>query len=377
MGTAAASLHLTQPAVTRAMQGLEKEVATRLIERRRSGSFLTSDGALFAQRTHRFFAQIESALCAAIGSGPETGMAERLALKIGDVHIRSLIAISKAGSFRGAARALAIAEPTLHRPARDLERLMKTPLFRRTAEGIGLSPAGVELARQFALAYVEIAAGLEELASRRGAAERTITIGTLPLAPKRPLAAATETLLARNGDARIVVHEASYDELVTALRSGAVDLIFGALRDPPPFADLDEERLRDDPYRIVCRRDHPLLQQRDPVPSDLRNYHWVFPTGEMPRRAVLDRLIADWDLARRVEIETNSLGTVIADLAASDHLSLLPRGSIEADDPRGLLATLPLQVPHPRRTVGLTTRHGWLPTAFQAAFLALLRKTMP
>jgi hypothetical protein len=128
---------------------------------------------------------------------------------------------------------------------------------------------------------------------------------------------------------RVVIQEAGYDELVVALRSGAIDVIFGALRSPPPFADLREESLFEDPYGIVCRRDHPLTRRSRPKIADLKRYSWVLPTPALPRRAVLEKLIATWSLSREVQIETNSLGALIADLAASDHLSLLPR---EADN---------------------------------------------
>ena len=373
MRAAADLLHITQPAVTRALQALEDALSAKLMERRRAGSFATPEGIILARRTRRFFQHIDAALADTIGADARGAAIGRLTRKIGDVHIRSLIAIGKAGSFRGAAQALGIAEPTLHRPARDLERLMKISLFRRTLDGIGLSATGVELARQFALAGVEIATATEELAAHRGAAGTTITIGVLPLAPKRQLAIVTEKLLRARGPSRIVITEASYDELVVALRNGTIDLIFGALRAPPPFADLSEEHLFEDPYGIVCRKDHPLTRLSRPKIDDLRHYAWVFPTANLPRRAVLDAMIAAWNLSRRAQIETNSVGALVADLAASDHISLLPRAYVAADDHTGMLAVLGLTVPHPPRIVGLTARRGWLPTQFQSEFIALLR----
>jgi LysR family transcriptional regulator, regulator for genes of the gallate degradation pathway len=374
MRAAADLLHITQPAVTRALQALEDAFRAKLMERRRAGSFPTPEGLILARRARRFFQHLDAALADAIDAEARGAVVGRLARKIGDVHIRSLIAIGKAGSFRRAAKALGIAEPTLHRPARDLERLMKISLFRRTPEGIGLSATGAELARQFALAGVEITTASEELAAHRGAAGTTITIGVLPLAPKRQLATVTEKLLRTRRPSRIVIEEASYDELVVALRSGAIDLIFGALRAPPPFADLSEENLFEDPYGIVCRKGHPLTRLSRPTIDDLRHYAWVFPTANLPRRAVLDAMIAAWNLSQRAQIETNSVGALIADLAASDHLSLLPRAYVAADGHTGTLAVLALTVPHRPRIVGLTARRGWLPTQFQSDFIALLRE---
>lgn len=373
ISTAAQRLHVTQPAVTRAVRSLEDELRTQLLERHHGGSVLTEKGFIFARRTQRFFQQLNGALAATIDADPGSDPVARLIRKISDVHVRSLIAIWKTSSFRGAAKALAVAEPTLHRPARELERLVKTPLYRRTLDGVGLSPVGAELARRFALSLVEIAVGVEELAAFRGAAEVKITIGVLPLAPKRLLAIVAKDLLDTHPNSRLVVQEGSYDDLVASLRSGVIDLIFGALRAPAPFDDLHEEGLFDDPYRIVCRRNHPLTKIPKPSILDIKGYNWVFPTSALPRRAVLDAMIVEWGLSPRVQIETNSLGALVADLMVSDHLGLLPREYIVIDDHSDLVATLDIRVPHATRTVGLTTRIDWLPTQLQSDFLSVMR----
>jgi LysR family transcriptional regulator of gallate degradation len=196
----------------------------------------------------------------------------------------------------------------------------------------------------------------------------------LPLAPKRQLAEMANALLKTRPHARVIIQEGDYDELVVVLRSGAIDVIFGALRDPPPFADLDEESLFDDPYGIVCRRGHPLTKLAHPKAAALKAYDWVFPTANLPRRAVLDDVIAAWRLSPRVQIETNSLGALVADLVASDRISLLPRVAIHSDDREKSLTVLNIPVPHKRRMVGLTTRSDWLATEFQADFLQRLRQ---
>ncbi len=372
MGAASGLLHVTQPAITRAVQALEHQLGVPLVARGRRGSFLTEQGVVLGRRTRLLFLQRNAALQEPAGIEPAA--ADRLARKVSDTHLRCLLAIAAMRSFRGAAQALGVAEPTLHRPARDLERLVKAPLFRRTLDGIGLSPRGAELARRFSLCLVEVSAAIEELAARRGAAPTTLTMGVLPLAPKRLPALATERILRQHPDSRLVIREGGYGELVAALRSGAIDLIFGALRTPPPFDDLDEERLFEDPYRVVCRRRHPLTRVPRLTIADLKPYDWVFAPTDLPRRDVLDTFIATRGLSERVQVETNSLGTLVADLAASDRISLLSREYTMSDGLSDLLAVLDVRVPHPLRVIGLTTRHDWLPTGFQSGFLALMRQ---
>ena len=374
MSSAASRLHLTQPAITRAIRALERELRVTLFKRAAGGSFLTAEGHLFGRRTGRFFAQLNAAVADAVGAEADSGEVARLTRKIGDGHIHGLLAIAQAGNFRRAAQILDIAEPTLHRAARSLERLLGVALYRLQAGGISLSPAGAELARRFAVASVEIKAGLDELALQRGSAATSMTIGILVLAPKRLLSSAAEKVLDSHPKARLKLREASYQELVNELRNGTIDVIFGALRAPPPFDDVREEALFEDPYCVVCRRNHPLTRVKRPRRSDLRTYDWIFPTASLPRRAVLDDLIGKWRLSGRVQIETDSLGAVTSLLAVSDRLSLLPRAYVFGEDRSAQLKILDVAVPHVRRMVGLTTRRDWLPTALHAAFVDRLRE---
>ena len=59
-------------------------------------------------------------------------------------------------------------------------------------------------------------------------------------------------------------------------------------------------------------------------------------------------------------------------LLGSDALTLLSPGQVSVELDAGVLAAMPTPVPV-ARTIGITTRPGWRPTAAQADFLGLLR----
>jgi DNA-binding transcriptional LysR family regulator len=373
MTEAAGRLFLTQPAISRSISGLERDLRTTLLERTYRGTSLTEEGRIFGRRTRRAFEQIDIALGAALGMSPRADDVLRVSRQLSDAHVRSLIALARAGNFRRAAANLGISEPSLHRSARGCERLIGAPLFRRTADGVLLSRQGADLARRFTLAATEIKAGVDELAFRSGKASTSTRIGVLALAPKRLLAMAAAQVLQRYPTARVTILEAGYDALVDRMRSGQIDFIFGALRDPPPSADIIEEPLFDDPYCIVCRTDHPLTRMRRPGRADLRQFDWIFPTPALPRREVLDKLIQRWRLRGRVQLETDSLGMITSALVTSDRIGLLPRGFLGAELRTGMLAALSIPVPHVRRRIGITSREGWLPTDMHMQVLLRLR----
>ena len=59
--------------------------------------------------------------------------------------LRSFLAVAEAGSLSGAARKLGLSQPTLGRHIAEIEAALNLALFTRTARGLALSGAGVEL----------------------------------------------------------------------------------------------------------------------------------------------------------------------------------------------------------------------------------------
>src|SRR5882724_1003871 len=68
--TAARTIHLSQPSVTLAIGQLEQKVGAPLFDRRRTGCYLTSAGAIFRPRVTRMLTQIRHALCEPIVGQP-------------------------------------------------------------------------------------------------------------------------------------------------------------------------------------------------------------------------------------------------------------------------------------------------------------------
>lgn len=369
LSKAGEELRLTQPAVSNALGRLEASLCVQLLARAPDGCSPTPKGAVLLRRTTRFFDQLGAALALA---APESLPATMR--KISAVQLRALLAVWRAGSFRAAASLLGISEPSLHRAARDFERNMRAPLFRKSAQGVEVNATGAEIARRLAVALLEIEAGVLELGAPGGAALRDhLRIGVLPLSPKSIMARMSDALVAGHGGG-VAIEEDSFEKLVQDLRSGRIDFIFGALREPLTFSDVAQEALFDDPYAIACRHDHPLTRAKAITHRDLAACGWVLPPGDIPRRMVLDRVFASWNLSIEGVIETNSLATILSLLTTTDRLSLLTMRSV-AFDQQGALAILPvIPADLSARRVGLIYRANWLPTRFQAEGLDFVRR---
>jgi DNA-binding transcriptional LysR family regulator len=287
-------------------------------------------------------------------------------------QMRGLVAIAESPSIDAAARRLAIAQPSLQRAARDLERELKRSLYQRTARGVTANAQGAELARRFRVALREIEYGLEEITAAQGAVVSRIAVGNIPHSGERILSAAADALLRSYPAAQVQVADGHYEDLLNGLRAGKLDLMFGVLRRPAWAIDVIEERLFDNPYVVVAGARHPLRGRKRITVRELAGYDWIMPEPGAPRRQAFERMFADLPRPPRVGIETTSLSIYRSMLAASDRLTLMSRLAARSPE-SAALAVLPFRSPHLARSDGVATRVDWHPTRVHLEFMELLR----
>jgi LysR family transcriptional regulator, regulator for genes of the gallate degradation pathway len=191
----------------------------------------------------------------------------------------------------------------------------------------------------------------------------------MPLSRARLLPTAVTAFHARHPGFDIRIVEGSHAELVDPLRDGSIDLTVGALRGEDVGPDLVEVPLFDDRPAIVARHGHPLAG-REPGAAELAHYPWTISAPGTPLRALWERLFDG--APPHVPVECGSVITIREILRASDFLTLLSTDQVAAEVAAGWLTTVGTPPPQLVRTIGLTTRHGWRPTALQAAFVAAL-----
>ncbi len=380
---AAQAIHLSQPAITQALAKLAERFGTDLLEFGPDGATPTAAGRLLDDRVVRALDLIEVGAreAARLDQRRSGGGFARFEQLITVAQLRALSATATTRNFSLAARELGLSQPSVHRAARDLERLTGLTLFVATRQGIDLSPAAETLARHAALAHAELQQGFAEVSEILGRDPGQIVVGAMPLGRTKLLPDAINELTRERPLARVKVISAPYDGLLGRLRHGVIDFLLGALRDPLPIDDVVQEALFDDPLAIVARAGHPLTEARTVGRDDLLAYPWVVPGEETPTRAVFHAMFSSADVARMPAgmVETSSLVLIRGLLTGSDRLTLLSARQARYELEQGLLAVVPFHLGLPARRIGLTWRRGWKPTPTQAALLDRIRasRTIP
>ena len=364
VSAAARAVHVSQPAVTLAIAGLERYFDSPLLLRRSTGVALTKAGEICLGRIERSLTQLREALGAD---------AERL---VRSTQLEALDAVVQHGNFSVAARARQMSQPSIHRSARELERLLGVPLFEKTSFGITPTRAAEELARRARLAFAEIEQARAEVHALSGGESGRTVIGAMPLARSYLLPAALLEFTQEHPQHGVAIIEGTYEHLLGGLRSGESEVLIGALRDPAPASDVIQEHLFDDPLAIIVRADHPLTRRRRLTAASLRNFQWIAPRAGSPLRAHFNALLASTGFQMpSPPLECNSLAAARAFLLESDRIMLLSAHQIHYEMQAGLLVALPHPAGKVVRPIGLTMRRSWNPTNTQRRLLEILRRS--
>lgn len=375
---AADALHLSQPAVARSIRGLEDALELLLFERGAQGMTPTVEGGILLRRIERAFEHLRQAEREL--ATPPGDTVPRLAA-VSHRALEAYLAVQEAGTESRAAQALGVTQPAVNQALRQLEHLAGARLLQRTGSGLRLTAAGEVVLRRGKLALAEFRLGGEDLDQHFGRMRGRVIVGALPLSSGFVVPLAVERLLSRYPALNVTVVDGTYVSLLHDLRHADVDLIVGALRDPPPVTDIRQEPLFEDTLSAVVRSAHPwAVKPAIGALADLSGASWVTPLSGTPARDAFERAFAADGLAPpRGDVQVNSPAVVRALLLESDRVALLSRRQVFREVRAGLLTLLPIPIRGATRVIGITTRSDHHPSAAVLGLLHELRqlRSMP
>ncbi len=355
---AAEAVNLTQPALTQAIAGLERELDCQLFEREPTGMRPTQPAILLAPR-------VKSAI-EKIGSSRATA-----------TQLRAFLALARAGSYASAAETTGLSPASLHRAVADLSYAVGERLVERRGRHLTLTRKGEARARRLGLAIADLRSGFAEVAAWLGKAGGRIVIGAMPLSRARWLPRAILRFRAQFPSIDLAVVEGSHAELAHPLRNGEIDFLLGALRSEEELDDLEQEPIFEDRPQIIMRAGHALSRGTTLTAAQLTQYQWIMPSSLTPLRSYWEEMLAYAGCSPpRVAIECGSVLTIREILLETDMLTLLSPDQLRVEIEAGLLTVLKPPAPV-KRMIGITTRRDWHPTAQQRAILTILRETAP
>lgn len=360
---------LSQPAVTQALNKMERGLGQSLFDRTTRGLFVNPAGELLSRRVRRTFEFLDPVL---------TELSPRLKLTVTAAQLQCFIAVHETENFTLAARRLSLAQPTVHRAVSHMELEAGRALFERTSYGLVATRAAQNLAQSARLAFAELEQARADLAELKSIEVGRLVVGAMPLSRSYILPKAIVRFRDQGRKLPIEVVESAYDDLLAGLRRGEIDFLIGALRDPLPIDDIEQRLLFHDTVVLVAGPGHPLSKAGEIKVDDLRNYPWIVAHTGTPIRSQFDAIFHTQGLSVPEGIvESRSLVLMRELLNVSSYLGCISKLQAEAEIRHGLMVPLEHDLSHTTRAIGLTFRRGWIPTAAQAEFLNVLENVEP
>ena len=373
------ALHLSQPAVTRAVLHLEGALGMALFERTTRGMVLTPVGRSVYGRAQgalgelRFVgAEILKRRASATADVPR----ERLSTSVTEGMLATFLAVARGGSEVAGAALINLSQPAVNRNLRQLEHVAGAPLLTRSARGTRLTDAGELLLQHAKLALAEIRAAAEELASLQGELEGHIVVGALPVSSGYLVPQAVDRTLRDHPGLRISIVDGTYETLSHGLQCADVSLIVGALRCAQDEPYSHHEPLFEDSLSVVARVDHPVLRRVNCGSlRDVSDEAWVVPLPGTPSRVAFEHAFRAASVEPpRAQLQGNSPAIVRALLLSCDRLALLSTRQVQQELRQGILTVVPVDVTQTRRTIGLVRLRNSKPSPGMAVLIEAFRE---
>lgn len=291
-------------------------------------------------------------------------------------HLQMLVALDDLRHLGRVANSLHVSQPAVSLALGELEKGLGFKLFERTPRGVVPNIYGECLIKQARVVLACLAQVRDELHALQSGSSGKITVGALPAMTPGLLPHALAMLKQRTPHTSVVVQEGSMDALLPELRRGAIDMMVGRLVNRDFSDDLSEEVLYKGNIVLVVGHKHPLAGRKKIAWDDLASYPWVLPPVGSLSREPLENVLQQNGCALPADaIETLSIHVITGYLQLSNAIGLLSQVVARHYIQTGLLAQLPLTLPDPLRSIGMTwSRHKPQSPAVKA-FMECLRHT--
>jgi DNA-binding transcriptional LysR family regulator len=204
-------------------------------------------------------------------------------------QLRSVVAISEHGSFRQAAAALQIAQPSLSQHIRRLEQELGVQLFDRTRRPVTLTePGQVLLARseQILRSVTEASSEVRDFdANYHG----RVAVGAMQYLVRLELPALLATFRREHAATDLYLRIGNTEEVADLLIEGEIDIGLLHAESKPLPDGFATRKLRTERLVVIMSRDDELTARSKIQWSDLAGYPFItFKQGASLRQALID-----------------------------------------------------------------------------------------
>jgi DNA-binding transcriptional LysR family regulator len=243
------------------------------------------------------------------------------------VHLRTLAAVIRSGSFADAARCLGYTGSAVSQQIAALERAVKVPLFERGAHSVRPTQAAEFLSRRARDALAALDALYDDVRRIEAGRVGRLRLGSFPTASERLLPIGLAEYGPAHPGVEIRLDEGEPDELLPLLAEGEVDLALafcydGVARTWP--RDVRATPLLHEDLLLLLPRDHRMAGAGEVDLAELGEETWVATKEGTAAAACVSRLCAGAGFAPGIDYRSNDYAVIRGFVSAGLGIALVP-----------------------------------------------------
>jgi len=289
-------------------------------------------------------------------------------------QLRAVLAVHDAESFTVAAERARVAQSSLSRTVREVERKLGVELFRRTTRRLATTPEGAEFCVVARRAVSSFDAGMQHFAGLLAGDRGRVRLAALPSLAAILLPPVLSAHRAAHPEVEVALEDALSGEVLRRVRDGDVDLAVTVLDGVED--DLEVRELTADRFRCVLPPGHRYAERESLTWADLDGEpHVAFDSASSVRRHA-DRAFATAGVRPRQVLEVRTIAAVAGMVAAGLGVAVMPGLVLPLVEFAGL-RDLPLVEPAVHRRIAVVRDPSRPLSAAAGEFLRTLAESRP
>jgi LysR family cyn operon transcriptional activator len=269
-------------------------------------------------------------------------------------HLRYFLAVAETAHFTKAAAKLHVTQPTLSHQIRQLEGQLNLALFDRIGRRVKLTAAGETLLPHARRVWRELEEAQCALLELHGLERGELKVGIVQTVNACVIPEIVARFSSAHPGINVTCSELSVHDVEAGLEAGHLDLGISFLPAQRPL--IEGEKLFTEELVGVLPAKHEWQKRRQLTVAELATQPLVLLSSHYCTRQLIDRAFAQARVRPRVQIEMNSVESILSTVRQGALASILPALAMCRRDDG--LVPVPLTKPTPRRSVGLLWMKG-------------------
>lgn len=273
-------------------------------------------------------------------------------MKLDPRHLEILSAIVEHGGLTEGAEALGKSQPSVSRSLSMLEERLGIELFEAGRRPLRPTDFCLALAAEGKCILRAGAQASQLVDQYRSGKSGAIRLAGTPIFMDGVVSDMIAAFQASAPDVRIDQSYGYYDEIVSGLQNGTLDMGIVPVRNAVVPEQLFALQILQGRNVIACRIGHPLSRADEITLDEISKYSWITPPSDSPLYHDIRGFLEGFGIQEfKVSFTGGSLTSVTRILSASESLTVLPYSVVHMLRRQNMLTALPIRIGDPNRNL--------------------------